>query len=215
MRTTRVVLADDHPGVRASIRNILNDAPGIEVIGEASNGFEALGLVDNLAPDVLLLDMEMPGLTGVEVAQKLQQKGSPVHILALSAYDDTEYISGLLASGAAGYLTKDEAPHTIIKAIKGVARGETGWLSRRVSNRRGITWADRSTPEQKSEETALTGQEIAILRLIVAGKTNTEIGLLLGTALKTVDQEIHSLFAKLGVSSRVEAAVWAVQERLV
>ncbi|HEX9924540.1 MAG TPA: response regulator transcription factor [Anaerolineae bacterium] len=210
MRITRVILADDHPLVRASIRNMLNAAPGIEVIGEASNGSEALSLVDNLAPDVLLLDMEMPGLTGVEVAQKLQQIDSPVHVLALSAYDDTEYISGLLASGAAGYLTKDEAPHTIIKAVQGVARGETGWLSRRVSTR-----LDRLTSGQKSEETALTGQEIAVLRLIVAGKTNTEIGLLLGTALKTVEKEIQSLLDKLGVTSRVEAAVRAVQERLV
>jgi DNA-binding NarL/FixJ family response regulator len=149
-------------------------------------------------------------LTGVDVAQALQQMSSPVYVLALSAYDDTEYISAMLTSGAAGYLTKDEAPHTIIRAVQGIARGETGWLSRRMSSR-----VARSASTKKSEDSSLTGQEIATLRLIVAGKTNPEIGQLLGSALKTVEADVQSLLVKLGVTSRVEAAVRAVQEQLV
>jgi DNA-binding NarL/FixJ family response regulator len=133
MKTTRVVLADDHPMVRTAIRKLLEKAGDIEVIGEADDGAEALRLVEDLDPDVLLLDMEMPGLNGVQVARQLQSVGSPVSILALSAYDDQQYILGMLASGAAGYLTKEEALHILVEAVRGVARGERGWVSRWVA----------------------------------------------------------------------------------
>ena len=130
MRTTRVVLADDHVVVRSCIREILQKAPGIEVVGEASNGVEAIHIVNHLAPDILLLDMEMPVLNGVEVARELNATQSPVHILALSAYDDPQYILELFANGASGYLTKDEAPERILDAIRCVSAGETGWVSK-------------------------------------------------------------------------------------
>jgi DNA-binding NarL/FixJ family response regulator len=146
METTRVVLADDHPVVRAAIRRLLNGAADIEVVAEADNGAEALRLVQELAPDVLLLDMEMPGLKGVEVARRLQADGSPVHLLALSAYDDKEYIQGMLDSGAAGYITKEEAPHLLVRAVQGVARGEQGWISRRVASRL-TAWKQNKKPE--------------------------------------------------------------------
>ena len=106
MKNIKVVLADDHPVVRSGMRSLLERAMDITVVGEASNGMEALMLVDELSPDVLLVDMEMPGMNGVEVARQLQATQSPVKILALSAYDDDRYIEGLLASGAVGYLTK-------------------------------------------------------------------------------------------------------------
>lgn len=135
MDTIRVVLADDHPLMRNGIRNLLNRAPDIEVIGEADNGYKALDLAFSLSPDVLLLDMEMPGLKGVEVAQELEASGSTIPILVLSAYEDKQYILGVLATGAAGYLTKDEVPETIVKAVRGVARGEQGWVSTRIASR--------------------------------------------------------------------------------
>jgi DNA-binding NarL/FixJ family response regulator len=127
MRTTRVVLADDHPVVRTGIRHLLEKTPDIEVVGEASNGVEALRLVNDLTPDVLLLDIEMPDMTGVEVARQLKAEDSSVHILILSAYNDKQYIEAVLASGAAGYLTKEEAPQRIIKTIIEVVRGEKGY----------------------------------------------------------------------------------------
>ncbi len=110
MTSIRVVIADDHPVMRDGIRNVLDKAIDIEVVGEAGDGVEALRLVGDLNPDVLLLDMELPGLKGVEVAQRLQASAAAVRILALSAYNDQEYIRGLLASGAAGYLLKEEIP---------------------------------------------------------------------------------------------------------
>src|SRR5436305_11272734 len=106
MTAIRIVLVDDHPVVRAGIRHLLEQAPDLAVVGEAGEGATALRLATELAPDVLLLDLELPGLSGVEVARRLQTAGSPVRILGLSAHDDPQYIFGLLASGAAGYLTK-------------------------------------------------------------------------------------------------------------
>jgi two-component system, NarL family, response regulator DegU len=133
MDTIRVVLADDHPFMRKGICSMLNKTEDIEVVGEARDGFEALTLVHDLEPDVLLLDMEMPGLQGMEVAKELEAAGSKVPILALSAYEDKQYILGILATGAAGYLTKDELPETIVRAIRGVAQGESGWVSGKVA----------------------------------------------------------------------------------
>ena len=135
MENIRVILADDHVVVRIGIRNLLSRSPDIVVVGEASNGLEAIQLVDELAPDVLLLDMEMPIMDGVEVARQLRKKKSPVRILALSAYNDKQYILSMFDQGASGYLTKDEAPENIIEAVRGVAAGQQGWMSRKVAAR--------------------------------------------------------------------------------
>jgi DNA-binding NarL/FixJ family response regulator len=135
MNPIRVVLADDHPLMRTGIRNVLEKTKDIVVIGEASDGRQALELAQSLTPDVLLLDMEMPGLKGFEVAQELDAAGSPVPILVLSAHEDKQYILGVLAIGAAGYLCKDEIPDTIVRAVRGVAQGEHGWVSGRIAER--------------------------------------------------------------------------------
>jgi DNA-binding NarL/FixJ family response regulator len=129
MTATRVVLADDHQVMRESIRYLLEATADIKVVGEASNGLEALDLVEKLSPDVLLLDLEMPGLKGIEVAQRLHDTESAVRVLVLSAYDDKHYIEALLATGAPGYLIKGGPSQTLIKAVRGVAKGEQGWVS--------------------------------------------------------------------------------------
>jgi DNA-binding NarL/FixJ family response regulator len=210
MAKVRVVLADDHPVARAGIRKFLDRAPDIEVIAEAEDGSQALELAKELKPDVLLLDMEMPELKGLDVARELKESDSEVRILALSTYDDKQYIFGLLSSGAAGYLTKDEVPKTIVEAVRGVARGEKGWVSRRVSAIM-ASWT-RGDGLAGSE---LTERETEVLKWVVKGKTNLEIGHELGISDKTVEKHLESVFIKLRVASRVEAAVLAVREGLV
>jgi DNA-binding NarL/FixJ family response regulator len=129
---TSVVLAEDNEYVRRGIRRLLNNAQDIDVVAEAKDGIEALALVRELLPDILLLDVEMPLLNGIEVARKLRTEAGNTRILVLSAYDDQEYIQAMLSNGASGYLIKDEAPRRIIEAVRGVAQGETGWVSPQV-----------------------------------------------------------------------------------
>jgi DNA-binding NarL/FixJ family response regulator len=207
MTTIRVILADDHPVAREGLRNLLTNAIDIDVIGEADNGPETLRLVRELTPDVLLLDMEMPGLPGPDVARQLQAENSAVHILALSAHADKQYILEVLASGAAGYLVKEEIPQTIVEAVRGVARGEQGWVSRQIAAQI-VNWNQKPTAN-------LTKREMEVLTLVVEGKTNQEIGLALGISEKTVEKHLDGVFSKLNVSSRVAAAVYAVREELV
>jgi DNA-binding NarL/FixJ family response regulator len=193
--------------VRAGIRSLLNKAPDIKVVGEASNGQEALRLVEEMEPDILLLDMEMPVLKGIDVARKLQANRSHVRILALSAYNDRQYILGMLACGAVGYLTKEEVPETIVEAVRGVARGEEGWVSQSVASQIG-EW--REGEDARNHE--LTAREMEVLRLLVEGKTNPQIGSDLGISKKTVEKHLGAVYSKLGVASRVEAAEVALRK---
>jgi DNA-binding NarL/FixJ family response regulator len=206
----RVILADDHPVVRTGIRTLLQQASDIQVVAETGSGVEVFRLVEQLMPDVLLLDMELPDMSGVEVAVQLKERNLPVRVLVLSAHDDEAYIRNLLQQGAAGYLTKEEAPDSIVDAVRGVARGEEGWFSRRA-----IAQLRSLTRPQQGVGTHLTNRERDVLRLVAAGKTNLEIGHLLGISDKTVEKHVTAVFSKLQVSSRVEAAVLAVQEGLV
>lgn len=210
MSPIRVVLADDHPVVRSGIRNLLERVVDITVVGEASTGTEALSLVEELKPDVLLLDMELPDVKGIEVAQQVRSSGSNVKILVLSAHDEPLYIRELLESGASGYLVKEEAPETIVEAVRGVAHGEQGWVSRRIAAQM-VSWMRGD----EVGEIKLTPREMDVLRLVVEGKTNQNIGVLLGISEKTVEKYLYAIFTKLEVTSRVEAAVYAVREGLV
>ncbi len=204
-----VIIADDHPVVCKGIHELLQSADGITVLGEANSGNKALQLVESLHPDVLILDIEMPDINGVEVVNRIVQKSLPVRVLGLSSYDDRQYISQLLSMGASGYLIKDEMPENIVEAVRGVARGEKGWVSRKVAAILG------NILEGKEDSNDLTPRELDVLRLVAQGKTNAEIGLALGISEKTVEKHLDMIFRKMGAVSRVEAAVKAVREHLV
>ncbi len=210
MPDIRVLIADDHPIVCKGIHNLLEPAIGITVVGEAHSGAEALELIRSLRPDVVLLDVELTDMSGIDVIKQLNDAQISVRVLGLSSYDDREFISQLLALGASGYLLKDEIPEQIIEAVRGVARGETGWVSRKVA-------AKLSQILQKEQDGVadLTRREMDVLRLVVEAKTNGEIGMLLGISEKTVEKHLDTIFRKLGVASRVEAAVLAVRSDLL
>ncbi len=208
MATIRIVLADDHPIVRDGVRLLLERDPALVVVGEVGDGAGALRLVAELAPDVLVLDMALPDMDGMEVARRLRESGAPVRVLGLSAHDDEAYITGLLATGAAGYLTKDEARERIVEAVRGVARGETGWLSRRVAARlhqRALT----------TRETTLTDRDRQLLAHLAAGRGNAEIAATLHLGEQTVRNYLSIIYEKIGVSSRTAAVRWARERELL
>jgi two-component system, NarL family, nitrate/nitrite response regulator NarL len=206
-QTTSVVLADDHESVRRGIRGLLDKAPDIVIVGEAINGKDALRTVKELEPDVLLLDIEMPGMNGIEVARKLKQNGGKgVKILVLSAYDDQEYISEVLANGASGYIIKGEAPKWIVEAVRGVARGEKGWVSPRVAQK------IRAMKKVREDEMILTYREIEILRLIAQGYSIPDIRKQLDIDPELMEKQVKTLIKKLRVSTNEEAVAVAASE---
>jgi two-component system response regulator DegU len=207
MKPIRVVLAEDHPVVREGIRALLERAPDLVVVAEASDGQEALRLIDEMTPDVLLLDMEMPGVTGVEVARRLHANGSPVRILALSSHNDDQYILGLLEAGAAGYLLKEEAPEAIVAAVRGAAQGEAGWLSQSVAQK-----VMRHLHGAAEETCPLTEREMDVLQLLAKGWTNARIAKELTISERTVGFHVGNLLQKMQADSRTEVVVTAINK---
>jgi DNA-binding NarL/FixJ family response regulator len=211
MPEINVLIVDDHPVVCKGIRNLLEPAAGIRVAGEAHTGAEALQMVRALKPDVVLLDMRLPDMTGIEIIKEIYATETNSRILGLSSYNDREFISQLLNHGASGYLLKDEMPEQILEAIRGVAHGESGWVSRKVA----AMLSQIILREKEGGGSDLTPRELDVLGMVVNGKTNDQIGVSLGISVKTVENHLHTIFRKMGVVSRVEAAVMAVRESLV
>ena len=203
----RVLLADDHPTLRLGMRVLLDRAPDVEVVGEAKDGEEALALIEELRPDVAVLDCKLPGLSGPEVAREIQRRGLPVRVLALSSYDDDRYVRGMLEAGAVGYLLKEEAPETVVAAVQGAVWGE-GYFSPPVANKM-AAWARGELPG------GLTERELQVLRLVVEGYTNTRIAKELSIVERTVGFHVSNILKKLEVTSRVEAAMWAKEQGIV
>jgi DNA-binding NarL/FixJ family response regulator len=196
MNITRVVIADDHPFIRVGIRGILQRMGDVEVAGEAEDGFQALSLVYSLEPDILLLDMEMPGLQGIDVARELKKQGQKIPILVISAHEDKHFILGMLKIGAAGYLVKNEVPETVSRAIRGIVNGRRGWVSRKVAAMIGV-WMHGDHPDQL----ILSKNDIRALQLYSHGKRSDEIGSELGWSRDQTEQQIeraiHAVRARL------------------
>jgi DNA-binding NarL/FixJ family response regulator len=205
--TIRVLLADDHPALRLGLRVLLQRAPDVELVGEAEDGEKALAQIESRRPDVAVLDCELPEMAGVDVALEIRRRNLPVRVLALSAYDSERYVRGMLEAGAVGYLLKDEAPETIVTAVRAAARGE-GYFSPPVAAKM-ASWVRGERPG------GLTEREVEVLRLIVEGLSNKEIAYRLQVAERTVQFHVSNVLHKLGAASRVEAAVWAKDHGVV
>lgn len=190
---------------------MLDRSGAVKVVGETGSGQEALALTQTLEPDVLLLDVEMPGMSGYEVARHLNEADAPVQVLALSGYNEKHHILGMFASGAVGYLTKDEAPEQLVTAITEVASGQKGWISPRIAEKLGVPVRSQG----RNTVPALTRLELEILQCIKDERSDAEIRAALHIDQTVLLENIQSIVAKLGIHSRFEIVLRALQEGLL
>ena len=206
----RVLIADDHLVVREGLRTILEVADDIEQAGEAADGAEAVQLVGELEPDVVLMDLRMPNVDGIEAIKQIKARYPTVEIVILTTYDADEHIIRGLRAGARGYLLKDSGRQALFDTIRAAARGESLLPSTIVD----MVVAQLAAP-QKPSSGNLSGREEQVLEMLVQGAANKEIALQLNISERTVKAHVTSIFNKLGVNSRTEAAVMAVRQGLL
>jgi len=210
----RVVIVDDHPIVRAGMRVVLNSTTDITVIAEGTCGKDALHLVACHHPDVLVLDVNLPDMSGIEVTRQLHAQHTSTAILILTVHNDEQTIFGLLECGAAGYVLKDDALETLVSAIHATVRGES-WLSPAIA-RQVVKRVFHSTPVPiDSAPLPITARESEVLRLLAQGLDNTAIARQLVITTRTVQNHVSSIYDKLGVTTRTEAALVALRQGLV
>lgn len=204
-----VVVVDDHVVVREGTRQLLEREEGVDVVGEASTAAEALELARRLVPVIMVVDIELPDQSGVEVVREIVAAGLPVRCLILSAHDDSIFIAEALAAGAAGYLLKTASAVELIAAVRAVSLGTVvidDALSRRLGDR--LRRLDQIAP-------VLTDRELDIVRALVRGRSNKEIATELNIGLRTVETYVSNVLAKLEVRSRTEATLYAIKNHLV
>ncbi len=205
----RILVADDHPMLREGLAGVLETQPDFEIVGEASDGEEAVSLAERLSPDVILLDLEMPNLDGVGALERLKENGSPARTLVFTAYDNDERILGALRAGAKGYLLKGASRHQLFEAIKTV-HGGGSLLGPAVTDR---LLESMRRNEERIED--LTPRELEVLSLVARGNTNAEISADLFITERTVKFHVSSIMHKLGAQNRTEAARIAGRHGLV
>jgi DNA-binding NarL/FixJ family response regulator len=206
----RVLIVDDHALVREGTVQLLERELDMRVVGQASTGVQAILLVDRLSIDVVLLDVNLPDTSGLEVAKLIVSKHPEIRVLIVSAYDDYAYVAEALDLGVAGYLLKTATGRELVDAVRTVAGGDfvlSGSISLRLAHHR---QTDHQTNEEK-----LTPRELDVLRLLGKGLTNKGIANRLGLTLRTVEGYVSNVLAKLGASSRTEAALYAVSRHLI
>ena len=209
MTPIRLLLADDHPGFCAGLRSHLQEESDLDVVAVAHDGRHTLALAQQHHPDVVVLDMEMPGESSLSVARTLCNMDPPVQVLVLSAYEDEAYIFGVLDAGASGYLSKQEPLSAITEAVRGTAQGETGWLSRKIA---AMYMRRHRGPESTAQDllqTTLSRREREVFHRVVHGASNTAIADALCIAESTVKKHVHALYTKLPVDTRAQLVAWA------
>ena len=215
--TIRVLLCDDQALVRSGFRMILDERPGIEVVGEAEDGLQAIALAERRRPDVILMDVRMPNLDGIEATRRLVAAGSPARVLILTTYDLDEHVYDAIRAGASGFLLKDARPAQLVEAIEVVAAGDAllaPAITRRLLDRfaeGGPTGRREPFPALQS----LTEREVEVLRLVATGMSNAELADRLFLSETTVKSHVSSVLRKLGLRDRVQAVVLAYEAGVV
>ena len=209
--TIRVLVADDHLVVRRGVRALLATEPGIEVVGEATDGVEAVRAAAELAPDVILLDLEMPRLDGVEALRRLLAERPGTRVLVLTSFATDDKVFPAIKAGALGYLLKDSDPDDLARAIRQVHRGES---SLHPAVARKVLRELARPPERPPTPDPLSAREVEVLRLVARGLGNQEIADALGIGEATVRSHVSSILAKLHLASRTQAALYALREGL-
>jgi DNA-binding NarL/FixJ family response regulator len=211
----RLVLADDHAVVRSGTRELLEQQPDLKIVGEASDGEEAIRLAHELKPDVMVMDVRMPKMSGVEATKRIKAECPEVKVLVLTAHDDDEYVFALLQAGANGYLLKTAEIEELVRAIRTVAAGQpalapevTGKVVAQFTSGKGLPEILTEPPDNYD---GLTERELSILRLVGQGMSNKQIGKKLFISDRTVQAHLSNIFSKLGVNSRTEAVMHAVR----
>lgn len=202
----RVLVAEDHALVREGTRRILEQAPGITVVGEAADGNAAVARAAILRPDVMLLDIRMPGLNGVEVTGRVMATLPQTAVLIVSAFDDDDYVRALFEAGAAGYVLKTIGAGELVDAVRRVHAGETV-IHPAIAQK--IARLLTRPPQPRPDNIHLTEKEVEVLRRVCQGLRNKEIALDLNISVRTVEGHLETIFGRLGLRSRTEAAMYA------
>lgn len=209
-KSTRILLADDHSLVRQGFRRILEAQPDLEIVGEASDGREAVELTEKLKPDVVVMDVAMPGLNGIDATRRICESSPRTRVLALSMHRDSVYVREILRAGARGYLLKDAIDADLVSAVRAVARGE-GFLAPAIAD---SVLADYRQHVSDPID-LLTAREREVLQLIAEGKTNKDIALLLNLSVYTVDSHRGRIMEKLNLHSAGELVRFAIRKGLI
>ena len=211
MDRIRVLLAEDHILVREGTKGMLEREPDFEIVGEAGDGEQAVALVEELKPDVAIVDIAMPRLDGIQATREIKRRSASTAVLVLTAYDDDEYVFALLEAGAEGYLLKNARTSELIDAIRAVHAGQTVLhprIARKVVNR-------YVSPAHKAAVVdQLTERELEVLKLAAKGMSNKEIATTLFLSVRTVQGHVSNILSKMGVNSRTEAVMRGLKERL-
>ncbi len=209
----RILIADDHPIFRDGLKKLLSLEDDLQVVGEAQNGEQTIEMVAKLQPDILLLDLKMPGMNGIAALEQLQNKLKTTKVIVLTASDEEQEVVQVMRLGTSGVVRKQTATELLIKSIRSVASGEI-WLDSRLTAAVMRQFSEPAPPPREQPKLLLSGREREIVALVSQGFRNKEIAEKMFISEQTVKNHLHNIFDKLGVSDRLELALYAIHKKL-